>query len=37
MDRVTGEVEATSTTTTRGEIFFVTNYVLKCRPAQRLF
>jgi hypothetical protein len=39
IDRVTGDVEATSTATNvkTGNTIISTNYALKCRPAQRMF
>jgi hypothetical protein len=39
IDRVTGDVEATSlaTDTKTGKTIVSTNYALKCRPAQRMF
>ena len=38
IDRVTGDVEASSTmTATKTGNILMTNYALKCRPAQRMF
>jgi hypothetical protein len=38
IDRVTGDVEATSMmTNTKGDTVMFVNYSLKCRPAQRMF
>ena len=38
IDRVTGDVEATSMmTNTKKEVLFSMSYALKCRPAQRMF
>jgi len=39
IDRVTGDVEATQTSTnpTTGKTFSSTGYSLKCRPTQRMF